>query len=353
MVKTVSISGIALALAIVAFKGYAVHHDGPESTIKQEQPQLLAPQVFDFGDVYANGNVTQNLKLRNGGAGDLTVKKLVPSCGCIVPKEDHRVLKSGEEWSASLTLSAGPNLGVFTRRLAILSDDPKSPERVIELRANVVRDFALMPPSVILGSKEGVGGEAVGEVVITTERAGLIEEGDATVVGGDGMELKATVRATSAKSYLLRVEGPVTSLGFKTAAQVKMKTRSTGEPILTVGILLSKLAGLSIIPDRLNLGLAGGTKAPERDLTIRYLNLSKAGSSRVIHCPEWLEVKPINGGRTTGGQPEDHYTVSYRSSVDSAKSEFLKDRIDFEVKIEGREPLTKSVEVAVIASENK
>ncbi|QYJ68770.1 DUF1573 domain-containing protein [Flavobacterium litorale] len=83
--------------------------------------EIINPEI-DLGTIPHNDKRDFYIKIRNGGTSDLIIKKLQPSCSCIVDKEfELLTIKAKKTDSIKLTMVAN-NYGNHTEKVAILSN---------------------------------------------------------------------------------------------------------------------------------------------------------------------------------------------------------------------------------------
>jgi hypothetical protein len=346
--KSILIYGALFVLAVVGARSWSFVHHRTLDPVPPPPAPLEAPNVLDCGAVYVNGTATRTVKLRNRGSQALTIRKLVPNCGCIVPAISERILQPLEELEVPLTISAGPNLGGFTKQVVILYEDPTPREQVVQLQATVVRDFTVTPSTVTLVPTGLDGAAIVGEALVTTQRDDLITEGDAPVIG-PSTDLIATVTMQKPGHYRVRITGRANPESSRAMAFVKVPTRSREEPVLDIPVLLSQLPHFEIVPERINFGVVPSGETVTRTLVIQYQQASRLGSSRIAYAPKWLDVKLESTARENNST-EDRYTVDYRSVPDLREAAFLQDQLKFIVELENALPITKSVPITCIAN---
>jgi|CZKP01.1.fsa_nt_gi hypothetical protein len=107
---------------------------------------LLAPQLYfsetlhDFGTVKEGQVVEYTFKFKNSGQGVLEVKNVSTSCGCTVASISSKTLKPGEEGTLRVELDTKDREGKMNRNITIQSNDPKEPNKLLLIFADIIRE---------------------------------------------------------------------------------------------------------------------------------------------------------------------------------------------------------------------
>jgi hypothetical protein len=100
---------------------------------------ISAPSV-DFGSVAERK--TSHLTVRNAGRAPLRVLTITTSCGCTTAQIGATEITAGASTELSITfdpLAHGPQAGPAQHAVYIRTNDPRTPEAEIEVRAVVVK----------------------------------------------------------------------------------------------------------------------------------------------------------------------------------------------------------------------
>lgn len=107
-------------------------------------PQIIIEtNAFEFGDVVNGIIVSKEIEIKNTGSTTLLIDEISTSCGCTTAEINEKSILPG---SSSILLvkfdsgAHGPELeGLLKREIFITSNDPASPEIIIEFTANVTK----------------------------------------------------------------------------------------------------------------------------------------------------------------------------------------------------------------------
>jgi hypothetical protein len=94
----------------------------------------------DFGTVKEGQVVDYTFKFKNSGKGLLEVKKISTSCGCTVALISSKIIKPGEEGTLRVEFDTKKLEGKINRNITIQSNDPKEPNKVLLIFADIIRE---------------------------------------------------------------------------------------------------------------------------------------------------------------------------------------------------------------------
>ncbi len=107
------------------------------------KPQIQVEMTsFDFGDVVNGEIVSRDITVRNVGTADLVVETVSTTCGCTTATLEPMTIPPGGTATLHIEYDSGahgPELtGPVTRQIFIQSNDPNTPEALVEFTANVL-----------------------------------------------------------------------------------------------------------------------------------------------------------------------------------------------------------------------
>ena len=190
----------------------------------QDTPEKTgAIQVVDEYDWGTTGpaKLKAEIEIKNVGEGMLNLTKVQPSCGCTVLEAlEDSSLAPGQAIKLQVQLDASRRKGPQSKSLAIMSDDPNNPTKIIRLRANIQNDVTYTPDNQYLVFNNAVVGEEAeasirvkntSEQPLTLHAPELIEGAqlgfhfnlakDKVLKPGEEFEFKASVTPTSKEKY--------------------------------------------------------------------------------------------------------------------------------------------------------
>lgn len=113
----------------------------PKDGISYSKPMIkLSKYSHNFGNVKEGEVVGLTVKIRNFGDGDLKIKKVNASCGCTAVLLSDKFLKPNEETELKIEFDTKNLSGQVARTVSILSNDPKKPNAVLTLIANIEKE---------------------------------------------------------------------------------------------------------------------------------------------------------------------------------------------------------------------
>lgn len=131
-----------LAKADPALAAAAVAAEAPVLTF--EQP------VHDFGEVGPSSVNTYNYKFSNTGNAVLKIDRFHTPCGCTVPQLDKKDYLPGESGSITVRYTAPATAVSDKKPVYVFSNDPKTPQYELTIKAQVQVNVAISPQDVSL-----------------------------------------------------------------------------------------------------------------------------------------------------------------------------------------------------------
>ena len=101
--------------------------------------------VYDFGKTSQVASVIGVFKFKNVGDGILKVEPPKPSCGCTFAELKPDTLKPGESGELPFTLHLGQVRTVFDKHIAVRSNDPRTPEVSLNIKADYTPLYEVNP----------------------------------------------------------------------------------------------------------------------------------------------------------------------------------------------------------------
>lgn len=117
----------------------------------QPRMQIIGGDTIDWGRVAPN-MLKRDVKIVNAGSDTLHIR-LEPSCGCTVAPLDKTALAAGDTATAKISIDMTNRAGDQLKQVKVLSNDPAGETTAIILKAHIVIDLAVEPPS--FGMKTG------------------------------------------------------------------------------------------------------------------------------------------------------------------------------------------------------
>jgi hypothetical protein len=104
-------------------------------------PQLsFSETMHDFGAVKEGDVVNYTFKFKNTGKGILQVNNVSTSCSCTVASISSKKVEPGMEGTLRVEIDTKNREGKMNRNITIQSNDPKEPNKLLIILAEVKRD---------------------------------------------------------------------------------------------------------------------------------------------------------------------------------------------------------------------
>jgi len=110
----------------------------PSDDITEAVPHLTVSKLTHDFKVMEVGEVEQiDIRLTNTGHAPLYIEKLESNCDCLAFEMDSKELSSGQSTSLRVTFNATGRMGYERKTLALFTNDPDQPTRVLTFKAHV------------------------------------------------------------------------------------------------------------------------------------------------------------------------------------------------------------------------
>ena len=156
-------------ISCVLFLQAGCQEQAKEAPTAQKKPEVAAESdkfspritfenvVYNFGEVGPNRKNTGEIKFTNTGEALLKITKVARCCG-IVTKLGKMEYEPGESGALKVAWNSGPRQSTLNKNLTIHSNDPKTPQTILTLKAKVVLQVDWEPKSLRLFlDKENAG----------------------------------------------------------------------------------------------------------------------------------------------------------------------------------------------------
>ncbi|MHC4322940.1 MAG: DUF1573 domain-containing protein [Planctomycetota bacterium] len=160
---------LALLISCVSLLQAGCQDQAKNALTAQKKPEIAAEPdkpspritfenvVYDFGEVGPTKKNTGEIKFTNTGEALLKITKVARCCG-VVTNLEKMEYEPGESGILKVTWNSGSRPSTMRRKLTIHSNDPKTPQTVLNLKAKVVLQVDWEPKSLRLFlDKENAG----------------------------------------------------------------------------------------------------------------------------------------------------------------------------------------------------
>jgi hypothetical protein len=106
---------------------------------QKHHPQIVfTEKEKDLGEVYYGEVVDYDFEVTNKGKSDLILRRAYGSCGCTVAKVSSEPIKKGKKGKVSVRFDAKNLMGIQTKSITVISNDPDNPVTTLTIRAKLV-----------------------------------------------------------------------------------------------------------------------------------------------------------------------------------------------------------------------
>ena len=104
-------------------------------------PKIFFPETeHDFGKVKEGKIVDYTFKLTNRGKSVLKIDKVNTSCGCTAALLSDKEIEPGKDGTIKVEFDTKNRSGEVTRTIAVTSNDPDEPNKILIIKADVEKD---------------------------------------------------------------------------------------------------------------------------------------------------------------------------------------------------------------------
>ena len=205
---------------------------------------------FDFGGADGSATIEHVYEIKNAGDLSLTLKEVKASCGCTVVKTSTMNLAPGDTAQITATLNLHGRSGHQDKHVMVSSDDPKTPMLLLNLRGDVVQEYAITPDRITIGQ---VRGDQSTKTQVTFVN-NTSNEVHVTKVDSTAPYLKPTVTETVAgKSYRVDVEVSPPLPAGSIDAVIHIFTDNATRPVFDVPFNASVMGAVVVAPPQILL----------------------------------------------------------------------------------------------------
>lgn len=256
-------------LLLVALSALAAAASGPPpraaATVanpSSPSPQLVvAERLFDFGTVQKGASLRHDFVIHNRGNAPLEISDVRPACGCTTAGEWTRTLAPGASGAIPLKFDSAQFSGPVTKTITVISNDPATPETVLEIKGIVRSPVMVSHPVIIFPALTDPSQSATRSVTISHQVDGTLKLSDLTC---DKPNFKPVLKEiVPGKEFELQVSTvPPFESGTHTA-RIELKTSNAEMPTITVQAVVTVLPAVQIAPTELMFPIAK-LAAPEK-----------------------------------------------------------------------------------------
>jgi hypothetical protein len=111
-------------------------------------PKIVVDKlIYNFGVIGQQTTVRHQFLIKNQGEADLHIHNIKPSCDCMAELTGDLIISVGSERILNVMFDTRKSLGMQSRSVEILSNDPETPLLKLEVVGKVAKDYAVIPGS--------------------------------------------------------------------------------------------------------------------------------------------------------------------------------------------------------------
>lgn len=121
----------------LTLKGNIINITESEKKLSLLPAILFNDTQHDFGKVLEGKVVEHTFTFSNSGKANLEIKDIVTSCGCTAALVSSKTIEPGKNGTLKVDLDTSNRSGKMSRTITVRSNDPKEPNKVLTIFADV------------------------------------------------------------------------------------------------------------------------------------------------------------------------------------------------------------------------
>ena len=203
--------------------------------------------VFDAGKVVEGATVSHTFDLENKGEEPLQILRALPDCGCTTVKFDKAVLP-GQTGRLTASFNTLNEVGRQTKRIVLVTSDPKSPRSEVRIQATVAAMISVRPNRVFFSGLTGSLLEKRIEISAGDNPPLGLKVKELMLPKGIQMDLKAKKGGYTA---LFTNKSPDAGL---LRGRVIFETNRPEKPVVTIPVFARIYDPVEVVPSRIQFG---------------------------------------------------------------------------------------------------
>ncbi|MGA2171598.1 MAG: DUF1573 domain-containing protein [Sedimentisphaerales bacterium] len=221
---------------------------------------FFAKTTNDFGQVTPGSASNCEFKFQNKGTGILKISDIGKTCGCTVSTLDKKDYAPGEEGTVKVQYTADSGVGVRTRNLYVLSNDPNTPKLELTIIASIAQKVVCEPERLDYKLKGDKAGLAELTIRSVDEKPFAITRFSSTA---DAVTADFDPNKTAAK-FVLQTKIDHQKMGNSNNGRIEITITHPDNPSFTIPF--SVLPAFRVDPPAINILNAEPAKTVQREL---------------------------------------------------------------------------------------
>ncbi len=262
-------TGRCLVISFVStFAHFICAQAGFAAREADKHPTLSTPTlVYDFGSVTAGAKVKFDFPLINKGSADLTIQKVIPSCGCTNSRPSMPTIPPGATGSLMVEFDTTGFSGNKVKLVRMLTNDPHSPTVNFTIKGRVEDEIDLEPKRISFDPiVRGSGTETEAKEVIVRIKSGSSRTIDAVKSFSKSVIIKEIKGGDKERTLAVSLLSDLPVGEFRDRLVISLKGGSA--KTVNIPIYASVVGEVSLIPSSLSFGLLEGKEPLERSVRL-------------------------------------------------------------------------------------
>jgi len=225
---------------------------------------------YDFGTVIQGTVVKYDFSVRNEGAADLVIQRLVPSCGCTAVSSSNEAVQPGREGKIHVEFDTSGFSGPKLKLIRVYTNDFDNPVQQLTIKGVIEAEVDVQPRSLFFGDLvRGTPFEQHAKMVSVKVRSGSKLKISGLQVFSKYLLLKELETSHSQRKFLLGIDAAAPLGELRERVVINLSGGRGGD--INVPVFASLKGQLVLMPAQLSFGVLEGKRELVR--SVKFDNL--------------------------------------------------------------------------------
>ncbi len=234
-------------------------------------PTIMSPDpVYDFGELDNSNKVSRDFIVKNVGDDALVISDVKTTCGCTVAELEKNTLAPGEETTIAAVFNLKGKQGIQSKKITVMSNDPETPNYILEIKGNSVATISLEPTLLNLGRI--VDNDAHSQLVtVRSTKEGHTFKIEKIVVPEDAQFTAEVEEVEPGKEYRITATTQPGLVAGMLNGRITVMTDDPSRKMLSISVYGHVIGALQLRPDVVTIRANADVDAPRATQYLQVL----------------------------------------------------------------------------------